>query len=104
MDINVHLISIDIERNSKRGVEQTPLIKEVLELIHNNDISANSLLELVAREKTQINAKNANDEIAPRAIEFDNEGMNKCPLNCDTIVMSKLSRQFNNLHPFTFKI
>ena len=48
----------------------------MLELIHNNDISANSLLELVAREKTQINAKNANDEIAPRAIEFDNEGMN----------------------------
>ena len=86
MDINFDFISIDKERNSKRGVEQTPLIKGVLELIHNNDISANSLLELVAREKTQINAKKYNDEIAPRAIEFDNEGMNPNPLNFDTFV------------------
>ena len=76
--------SIDVERNSKRGGELNPLIEEVLELIHNNDTAvkkALSFLELVAREKTQINGKNANDEIAPRAIEFDNEGMNKCPLN-----------------------
>ena len=83
-NINIDFFSIDVERNSKRGGEQSPLIKEVLELIHNNDISANSLLELVAREKTRNNDKNANDEIAPRATEFDTEGMNKCPLNFDT--------------------
>ena len=80
------------------------MIKEVLELIDNNDISANSLLELVARENTRSNDKNANDEIASRATEFDNEGMNKCPLNVDTNVISKLSRKINNLHPFTFRI
>ena len=103
-NINIDFISIDIERNSKRGVEQTPLIKEVLELIHNHDISANSLLELVGREKTRNNDENANDEIAPRATEFDTEGMNKCPLNFDTNVISQLSRKINNLHPFTFCI
>ena len=36
--------------------------------------------------KTQINAKKDNDEIAPRTIEFDNEGMNPNPLNFDTFV------------------
>ena len=76
----------------------------MLELIHNNDISANSLLELVAREKTRNNDKNANDEIAPRATEFDNEGMNKCPLNFDTNVISKLCGKIINLHPFTLCI
>ena len=73
------LISTAIERNSKRGGEQNPLIKEVLELMHNDETAvakALSFLELVAREKTRNNDKNANDEIAPRAIEFDNEGMN----------------------------
>ena len=34
------------------------------------------LLELVAKEKTRINEKKTNDEIAARAVEFDNEGMN----------------------------
>ena len=42
------------------------------------------LLELVAREKTRIKDKKANDEIAARAIESDNEGMNNCPMNFDT--------------------
>ena len=85
--MNKDFFSIAIGRNSKRGGEQSPLIKEVLELIHNNDTAvakALSFLELVAREKTRNNDKNANDEIAPRATEFDNEGMNKCPSNFDT--------------------
>ena len=68
--MNVQFILIDIERNSERGREQSPLLKE--------------LLELVAREKTRINEKKNNDEIAARAIESDNEGMNNCPLNFDT--------------------
>ena len=105
--MNNDFFSIAIGRNSKRGGEQSPLIKEVLELIHNNDTAvakALSFLELVAREKTRINDKKANDEIAPRAIEFDSRGMNKCPLNLDTNVISKLSRKINNLHPFTFCI
>ena len=87
--MNIDFISIVIERNSKRGGEQSPLIKEVLELIYNDDTAvakALSFLELVAREKTRNNDKNANDEIARRAIEFDNQGMNKCPLNFDTNV------------------
>ena len=42
------------------------------------------LLELVAKEKTRINEKKTNDEIAARAIEFDNEGINNCPLSVDT--------------------
>ena len=87
--MNIDFISIVIERNSKRGGEQSPLIKEVLELIYNDDTAvakALSFLELVAREKTRNNDKNANDETARRAIEFDNQGMNKCPLNFDTNV------------------
>ena len=87
--MNIDFISIVKERNSKRGGEQSPLIKEVLELIYNDDTAvakALSFLELVAREKTRNNDKNANDEIARRAIEFDNQGMNKCPLNFDTNV------------------
>ena len=56
------MILIDIEWNSKRGVELSPLLKE--------------LLELIAREKTRINDKKTKDEIAARAVEFDNEGMN----------------------------
>ena len=87
--MNIDFISIVKERNSKRGGEQSPLIKEVLELIYNDDTTvakALSFLELVAREKTRNNDKNANDEIARRAIEFDNQGMNKCPLNFDTNV------------------
>ena len=87
--MNIDFISIVIERNSKKGGEQSPLIKEVLELIYNDDTTvakALSFLELVAREKTRNNDKNANDETARRAIEFDNQGMNKCPLNFDTNV------------------
>ena len=42
------------------------------------------LLELVAREKTRINEKKNNDEIAARAIEFDNGGMHNCPLSFGT--------------------
>ena len=83
------------------------MIKEVLELIHNNDTAvakALSFLELVAREKTRNDDKNSNDEIAPRAFEFDNEGMNKCPLNFDTNVISKLCGKIINLHPFTLCI
>ena len=56
------MILIDIEWNSKRGGELSPLLKE--------------LLELIAREKTRINDKETNDEIGARAVEFDNEGMN----------------------------
>ena len=87
--INIDFISIDIERNSKRGGDQSPLIKEVFELIHNDDTAvakALSFLKLVVREKTRINDMKANDEIAPRAIEFDNDGMNKCQLNFNTNV------------------
>ena len=87
--MNIDFISIVIERDSNRGGEQSPLIKEVLELIYNDDTAvakALSFLELVTREKTRNNDKNANDEIARRAIEFDNQGMNKCPLNFDTNV------------------
>ena len=83
---DIDFISIDIDRNSKRGGEQSPLIKEVLELIYNDDTTvakALSFLELVAREKTRINEKKNNDEIAARAIEFDNEGINNCTLRFD---------------------
>ena len=93
--INIDFISIDIERNSKRGGDQSPLIKEVFELIHNNDTAvakALSFLELVAREKTRINEKKTNDEIAARAVEFDNEGINNyCPLSLYTNLISKVS-------------
>ena len=68
--MNIQFILIDIERNTEIGGEQSPLLKE--------------LLELVAREKTRIKDKKANDEIAARAIESDNRGMNNCPLNFDT--------------------
>ena len=60
--INIKFIFIDIERNSEIGGEQSPLLKQ--------------LLELVAREKARINDKETNDEIGARAVEFDNEGMN----------------------------
>ena len=93
--MNNDFFSIAIGRNSKRGGEQSPLIKEVLELIYNDDTAvakALSFLELVAREKTGINAKNANDEIAARAIEFDNEGMNYYPLNIDTNVDKRYTK------------
>ena len=82
----------------------------MLELIHNNDTAvakALSFLELVAREKTQINAKKANDEIARRAIEFDSGGMHKCPLKFDTNVGKryvKISSKIHNFHPLTFYI
>ena len=88
-NINIDFFSTDVERNSKRGGEQSPLIKEVLELMHNDETAvakALSFLELVAREKTRLNTKKVNDEMARRAVEFDNGGMNKCPLNFDTNV------------------
>ena len=69
-DINIEFILIDIARNSERAGEQSPLLKE--------------LIELVVREKTRINDKKTKDEIADRAVEFDNEGMNNCPLSFDT--------------------
>ena len=97
--MNIDFILIIIERNSKRGGEQSPLIKEVLELIYNDDTAvakALSFLKLVAREKTRNNDKNANDEIARRAIEFDNQGMNKCPLNFDTNVDKLYIKIFKN--------
>ena len=97
--MNIDFISIVIERNSKKGGEQSPLIKEVLELIYNDDTTvakALSFLELVAREKTRNSDKNANDEIARRAIEFDNQGMNKCPLNLDTNVDKLYIKIFKN--------
>ena len=78
--MNIDFISIVIERNSKKGGEQSPLIKEVLELIYNDDTAvakALSFLSLVAREKTRLNDKEANTEMAPRAIELNNEGINK---------------------------
>ena len=68
--INIKFIFIDIERNSEIGGEQSPLLKQ--------------LLELVAREKARINDKKTNDEIAARAIEFVNEGINNCPLSLNT--------------------
>ena len=71
MYINIEFILIDIERNSERGGEQSPLLKE--------------LLELVAREKTRINDKKTNDKFATRAIEFDNEGIDNCPLSLDNM-------------------
>ena len=71
---------MDIELNSKRGCEQSPLLKKVLSLVHNNDTAvakALSFLSLVAREKTTLNDKEANTEITPRAIELNNQGINK---------------------------
>ena len=54
------------------------------------------LLELVAREKTRIKDKKANDEIAARAIESDNEGMNICPLNFDTNINKRYILAYEN--------
>ena len=78
--MNIEFISMDIERNSEIGGEQSPLLKELLELVAREKTRMQSpllkeLLELVAREKTRINEKKNNDEIAARAIEFDNGGM-----------------------------
>ena len=52
------------------------------------------LLELVAREKTRINEKKNNDEIAARAIEFDNGGMHNCPLSFGTNSELEYYRQY----------
>ena len=103
--INIDFISIDIERNSKRGGEQRPLIKEVFELIHNDDTAvakALSFLELVAREKIRKNDMKASDEIAPRAIEFDNDGMNKCQLNFNTNVDKRYIKIISKIHNFHY--
>ena len=62
------------------------MLKKVLSLVHNNDTAvakALSFLSLVAREKTRLNDRTANAELAPRAIELNGEGMNKCPWNVD---------------------
>ena len=60
------------------------------------------LLELVAKEKTRINEKKTNDEIAARAVEFDNEGINNCPLSLDINVLayknSNLSKNYMIIH------
>ena len=74
----MEFILIDIERNSERGGDQSPLLKV--------------LLELVAKEKTRINEKKTNDEIAARAVEFDNEGINNCPLSFDTNYIKSTSK------------
>ena len=81
--MNIQFILIDIERNSERGGEQSPLLKE--------------LLELVAREKTRINEKKNNDEIAARAIEFDNGGMHNCPLSFGTNSELEYHIYFNSI-------
>ena len=78
--VNIEFILIHIELNSKRGYEQSPFLKEVIALAHNNDTAvakALSFLSLVAKEKTRLNDKEANTEIAPRAIELNNQGINK---------------------------
>ena len=84
--MNIEFVLMDIELNSKVGCAQSPLLEKVLSLVHNNDTAvakALSFLSLVAKEKTRLNDRKANAELAPRAIELNSEGMNKCPLKVD---------------------
>ena len=95
--MNIEFVLMDIELNSKVGCAQSPLLEKVLSLVHNNDTAvakALSFLSLVAREKTRLNDRKANAELAPRAIELNSEGMNKCPWNVDRPLYENYCEKF----------
>ena len=75
MDIN--LISGNIKSNFEKDCEKIPLIKEMLDIIHNNETAvakALSFLEIDSRENNRINAKDETDTITDRKTEFGYEG------------------------------
>ena len=76
-NIDINLISGNIKSNLKRDCEQIPLIKEMLDIIHNNETAvakALSFLEIDSRENNRINVKDETDTITKRKSEFGYEG------------------------------
>ena len=76
-NIDINLISGNIKSNLKRDCEQIPLIKEMLDIIHNNETAvakALSFLEIDSRENNRINVKDETDTITERKSEFGYEG------------------------------
>ena len=76
-NIDINLISGNVKINLKRDCEQIPLIKEMLDIIHNNETAvakALSFLEIDSRENNRINVKDETDTITERKSEFGYEG------------------------------